>query len=341
MIEKKDYVVRVTFNSDFVKELSAIVLPIIKKSLKGTVGEKPFLHPTHADILFYEMGGVFEVHKDIVPKFPYPKKNDGRWRMYSCIIGLDSNLDYSSDDGNTCVYLPSFSSAITIEIANNDLSEWVSNKVRLLNLHLFAEGCIRGGLLFFPAEAPHSSRKIKKFGGFKLAIKHDFWVHIKKPSMEIVKLYSHPYFSPLFLQSLNKKNPLLVCQCKLCSPTKLAAKKLSKILLLISSKQCGNNISRMRDLPEYILLYIAYYVVSDKNQFEGKTPRRISQKLPEYAPYDCVCNSTVNKLCQCTCSSCIFNYECSFSLEQLEESSSSEESHTLQEYEYCNGYDDY
>lgn len=328
--KKKRLCRRITFGKDTVSSLEEYILPILEKNIERTVGDKIFIDPTHCDILFYEQGGVFKQHKDKVNTFPYPKKNDGRWRMYTCIIGLDSNLEEMSltEDGNTCVYLPSNSTAIAWEIDGRLYSDY-SDCERLLSRHLFAEGCIQGGLLVFPSESLHASRKIMQKNGYKLALKLDVWIHIEVPSKDLTvndflqndirydSLHFNMKETRRHLQCLHK----LHCHCRCCDPNKLGVKDLSKKLKSI-----------FKNVPVSVIKIISEFTENLKSQFDNNY---ICDCFCDIAPQKRQSIPKIN--CICTCVSCVSIYKCS-GRSMFDEYSDIESDIELDDYDDCNAY---
>tara|TARA_B110000208_G_C11792094_1_gene437958 strand:+ start:2199 stop:3674 length:1476 start_codon:yes stop_codon:yes gene_type:complete len=343
---------RVTFGKKVVAELAVHILPAIKYCT-GLSDEHCFLDPTHADILDYEEGGVFQIHRDKVNPFPtqhvdvygvsHTNVDDGRWRMYTVIIGLDSNLNSvaTNDDGNTCVYLPGANTAVTWEINGREFSP-MSDSQRQLTPHLFAEGCINGGMVVFPAESFHSSRKITQHGGYKLALKLDAWLYIKPPSQDIthqVATNGEGYHNLKMV--FNKQQ----CRCKLCQPAILAAMGLAKELYHILPET----------LPFSVLKNIANFTVPTLGQFkhhdcgckeayynkwntdlgeEKDTP--MWKRAPTF--------HTTPEMCKCTCPLCSFSYTCHGSWVESWEGYCEDNYNVVMDEDedrngYCNGYD--
>ena len=343
---------RVTFGKKVVAELAVHILPAIKYCT-GLSDEHCFLDPTHADILDYEEGGVFQIHRDKVNPFPtqhvdvygvsHTNVDDGRWRMYTVIIGLDSNLNSvaTNDDGNTCVYLPGANTAVTWEINGREFSP-MSDSQRQLTPHLFAEGCINGGMVVFPAESFHSSRKITQHGGYKLALKLDAWLYIKPPSQDIthqVATNGEGYHNLKMV--FNKQQ----CRCKLCHPAILAAMGLAKELYHILPET----------LPFSVLKNIANFTVPTLGQFkhhdcgckeayynkwntdlgeEKDTP--MWKRAPTF--------HTTPEMCKCTCPLCSFSYTCHGSWVESWEGYCEDNYNVVMDEDedrngYCNGYD--
>ncbi len=342
---------RVTFGKKVVAELAVHILPAIKYCT-GLPDEHCFLDPTHADILCYEEGGVFQIHRDKVNPFPthhvdihgvsHTSVDDGRWRMYTVVIGLDSNLNSvaTNDDGNTCVYLPGANTAVTWEINGREFSP-VSDSQRQLTPHLFAEGCINGGMVVFPAESFHSSRKITQCGGYKLALKLDVWLYIKPPTQDIIHQVNTNGEGFHNLKMVFNKQQ---CRCKLCQPAILVAMELAKELYHILPKT----------LPFPVLKHMANFTVPTLGQFKHN---------------DCGCKEAYynkwnadlgeekgfpvwtrvwradTEMCTCTCPLCSFSYTCHESWENRYDEDTYNDNYAMSEGEEedrsgrCNGYD--
>jgi hypothetical protein len=343
---------RVTFGKKVVAELAVHILPAIKYCT-GLPDEHCFLDPTHADILCYEEGGVFQIHRDKVNPFPthhvdihgvsHTSVDDGRWRMYTVVIGLDSNLNSvaTNDDGNTCVYLPGANTAVTWEINGREFSP-VSDSQRQLTPHLFAEGCINGGMVVFPAESFHSSRKITQRGGYKLALKLDVWLYIKPPTQDIIHQVATNGEGFHNLKMVFNKQQ---CRCKLCQPAILVAMELAKELYHILPKT----------LPFPVLKHMANFTVPTLGQFKHN---------------DCGCKEAYynkwntdlgeekgvpmwtrvwradTEMCTCTCPLCSFSYTCheSWVSQNRYEEEAYTDNYVMSEGEEdrngrCNGYD--
>lgn len=346
---------RVTFGKKVVAELSAYILPVIKHC-SGLSDKHCFLDPTHADVLDYEEGGVFHVHRDKVNPFPtqhvdahgvsHTNVDDGRWRMYTVVIGLDSNLNSvaTSDDGNTCVYLPGANTAVTWEINEREFSP-ISDSQRQLTPHLFAEGCINGGMVVFPAESFHSSRKIKQSGGYKLALKMDAWLYVKPPTQDITHQVTTNGEGFHNLKMVFNKQQ---CRCKLCQPVILIGLELANTLY---------QISPFNTLPFSVLKYMATFTVSTQGQFKHHDCgckeayyNKLDDELVEEvevprAPIVFHSFHTTPKMCKCACPLCSFSYTCHgswISQHPFVDGSDSSGGEAEDRYDYCNGHgDDY
>ena len=182
---------RHTFNINVVNKLSNIITNFLDFYLKRYSNIKISdikLDPSHGDILYYEEGGGFDLHVDGVNDFPFGENKIDEyglptWRMYTLLIGLDSNLtpiNLSNGDGNTVVYLPeqSFLQHICRLAKNNtdDLYEIINICNVSKNRHSFIESCQKGYFLLFSSEALHASNKIMQKNGFKMAMKLDVWI---------------------------------------------------------------------------------------------------------------------------------------------------------------------
>jgi hypothetical protein len=164
---------RHTFSGIIVKKIKELILSDIKERAEGLpiMPEDIIIDPSHGDILYYKKGDFFDNHRDSVSKKPEEiKDSKNNWRMYSILIGVDSNLQES--EGMTTVYLPS------IHYLNNS----TLFKSRLMPKHLFKESCIPANYLIFPSEAVHSSTKIMTPNSHKLTVKLDLWIKIQQSS---------------------------------------------------------------------------------------------------------------------------------------------------------------
>ena len=337
---------RITFGKKVVAELAVHILPAIKYCT-GLSDEHCFLDPTHADILDYEEGGVFQIHRDKVNPFPthhvdvhgvsHTNVDDGRWRMYTVVIGLDSNLNSvaTNDDGNTCVYLPGANTAVTWEINDREFSPMFDSQ-RQLTPHLFAEGCINGGMVVFPAESFHASRKITQCGGYKLALKLDVWLYIKPPTQDIIHQVATNGEGFHNLKMVFNKQQ---CRCKLCQPAILVAMELAKELYHILPKT----------LPFPVLKHMANFTVPTMGQFKhhdcgckeayyNKWTTDLGEEKGTLCPF-----YTTREMCKCTCPHCSFSYTCHGSwVESWEgycEDNAMDEDEDEDRNGRCNGYD--
>lgn len=153
---------------------------------------------SHYDILFYTKGGFFSEHRDMVgvqPNF-INRKESGRWRLYTFVLCLDSNIGKNTEDGTTQVFLPSRSWV---------LNDYITAGKKLVQ-HIYQHSKIPLNYIIFPAEALHSSSTIEN-DNYKLALKCDFW--LKMPNLDLDK----EMYSELRLLNYNEE-----CDCLLCKP---------------------------------------------------------------------------------------------------------------------------
>ena len=184
---------RHTFDHNVVSEISDIIIDFLKQYLIKETNVKindVKLDPFHGDILYYEEGGVFDLHVDGINKFPFGENELDdfglpSWRMYTLLIGIDSNLtpiSLSNGDGNTVVYLPDQSFLQHIcrlgRYKPMDLYELLFELKVYKNRHSFIDSCQKGNFLLFSSEALHASNKIMQKRGFKMAMKLDVWIKI-------------------------------------------------------------------------------------------------------------------------------------------------------------------
>ena len=169
----------VKFGKETVKQLSEFIKPKLIESFKYTYfePEEIIIHPDHGDLILYETGGKFNIHRDKELKKPFNHKKGGV--MYSLIICLDSNLEdrEKSDEGNTAVFLPPY---INTEVTLLDSERKGISCVP----HVFNESVIQFEYLGFPSGARHSSIEIKTPNKFKFILKLDFWV-IKQNKLKL------------------------------------------------------------------------------------------------------------------------------------------------------------
>ena len=199
-----------------VQSLSKILLPYIRKSYEKTVYNKYIknikIEPSHCDLVLYQTGGKFEIHRDKILKCPYKDNGSNDWEMCTIILCLDSNLDnrIRSNEGNTVVYgLPCTTSSV------KDLLEQYMNSIDheegfKIVPHVFNQTVIPGNFLCFNSFSRHRSVEITSKDKYKFILKMDFWVNIK-PS---IKYQRHHEIDRI-------KNPTssnFNCNCKLCDP---------------------------------------------------------------------------------------------------------------------------
>jgi hypothetical protein len=212
----------------------------------------------------------------------------------------------------------------------------MSDSQRQLTPHLFAEGCINGGMVVFPAESFHSSRKITQRGGYKRALKLDVWLYIKPPSQDIthqVATNGEGYHNLKMV--FNKQQ----CRCKLCQPAILVAMGLAKELYHILPKT----------LPFSVLKHMANFTVPTLGQFKhhdcgckeayyNKWTTDLGEEKGTLCPF-----YTTPEMCKCTCPLCSFSYTCHGSwVESWEgycEDNAMDEDEDEDRNGRCNGYD--
>ena len=199
----------------FNENISNKLNDIFKNSIKNKIFEKErkiiesieFYENFHFDLLYYEKGGKFLPHRDK----SFLKTEDPNLIQYSLIICIDSNIDESSDEGNTVLYIPHHTfpytfqnllpqlkeEYITIDYQSNEDFFNLNCQSLFLNKHIFSESCCKRKYIIFPSEMKHSSNEIISDGNFKLILKTDFYIKFKE---NIPK--------PIYTE--NK------CLCKLC-----------------------------------------------------------------------------------------------------------------------------
>lgn len=186
---------RKTFGSEMVEKLRPFIEPTLKTTLVGSLIDplEILIDPTHCDVLHYGVDGFFDLHRDQIPKVPSILTMSSEdildgyvWKYYSVIVGLDSKIDKEDDipGGSTIVFLPSIKEKITSdgedsEDENSDNGLIISEE---MIKHILPQSCERGKFVIFPANALHSSEKIKGKDNFKLSLKLDLWV--KQKSLE-------------------------------------------------------------------------------------------------------------------------------------------------------------
>ena len=201
----------ITFRSDLVEKLAAVIKPKLIERFMTKPNMKIIdikIHPDHGDIILYQDGGKFNVHRDKKLKFPFKDVDSRGWVMHSYILCIDSNLDdrIVSHEGNTVVHLPPYPN---IESRLYDI-----NGFRCVP-HIFNESVIPGEFIGFPAQARHSSVEITTKGKYKFILKLDFWLKFQSNGTK--------YFKNDFRGQELNTNPTmsdLYCNCKLCDPIK-------------------------------------------------------------------------------------------------------------------------
>ena len=202
---------RKTFGKAVVAGLGEILMPQIVKKLEA-LGKHPVdikLHPTHGDILFYTKGGFFNQHRDTALEHDFKDTHqDTTWNCYSFLMGIDTNIDKHSEDGNTNVYLlpgdtvEYIHDAVDYHYQYYDIPSIM--KGRSLFKHSFPHSRLPSNWVMFDANALHASIPIQEEGKFKLALKLDVWCS------ELAETTKKPY----------------QCCCGLCQPRLLNKKTL-------------------------------------------------------------------------------------------------------------------
>jgi hypothetical protein len=190
---------RYTFDKVIVKKISELILEDIKNRARQLyiAPDDIIIDPTHGDILYYYKDCFFNNHRDAVLKQPDEIKHEGGlWRMYSILIGLDSNINHS--EGETTIYLPSLS---FLDNDDNKISFLDRSHEKILLKHVFKESCIPANYLIFPSEALHGSTKICTDNCYKLTLKLDAWIKIPIANLQNI-LYTR------------------LCDCLLCNSGK-------------------------------------------------------------------------------------------------------------------------
>ena len=175
---------RITFGTDITKK----IIPFIESDIKNSfyklntinIPKEIKIDDSHFDILYYGKNGHFNLHRDGIPENPY---KDNRWKFYSMIIGLDSNLDNTIDgtatvDGATMVYLPSREFMYRITFDKEYANKYIGKEMQC---HAFNQTCKQSQFVIFPAGALHSSLNINQDDKFKMALKIDLWC--KQPTI--------------------------------------------------------------------------------------------------------------------------------------------------------------
>ena len=203
----------VTFQSDLVEKIADIIKPKLLERFMTKPNMKIIdikIHPDHGDIILYQDGGKFNVHRDKKLKFPFKDVDPRGWVMHSYILCLDSNLDdrIVSHEGNTVVHLPPYPN-MESKLYDEEVSSFSCIP------HVFNESVIPGEFIGFPAQARHSSVEIATMGKYKFILKLDFWLKFQSTGSEYFKadyrgreLVPNPTMSDLY------------CNCKLCDPIK-------------------------------------------------------------------------------------------------------------------------
>lgn len=201
----------VTFRSDLVEKLADIVKPKLFERFLTKPNMEMIdvrIQPDHGDIILYETGGKFNIHRDKKLEFPFEDEYPGDWVMHSYILCLDSNLDdrIVSHEGNTVVYLPPYTSI------ESKLYDWEVDRFNCIP-HVFNESVIPGEFMGFPSQARHSSVEITTPGKHKFILKLDFWINYNSTGVK--------YFKSDFRGTEIIPNPTmsdLYCNCKYCDP---------------------------------------------------------------------------------------------------------------------------
>ena len=207
---------RITFGTDITKK----IIPFIESDIKNSfyklntinIPKEIKIDDSHFDILYYGKNGHFNLHRDGIPENPY---KDNRWKFYSMIIGLDSNLDNTIDgtatvDGATMVYLPSREFMYRITFDKEYANKYIGKEMQC---HAFNQTCKQSQFVIFPAGALHSSLNINQDDKFKMALKIDLWC--KQPTnVEKSLSYFHECNCMLCNNKETKINVRNGCFCK-------------------------------------------------------------------------------------------------------------------------------
>ena len=251
-----------TFGSETVEKLSTILKPKIIESINYTseVIEEVRFHPNHGDILLYQTGGKFDVHRDKELEFPFEDEQKDTdefiWEMYSMVFCLDSNLmdRFASDEGNTVVYLPPWASQNGTKVDEKEF-----DLVRLAP-HVFNQVVIQGSYVAFPSLAKHSSVEILTPGKEKFALKMDFWVKTKKKIGDYYsydRFFSYDSHNPINNNNISQ-NIYFRCNCKLCDT--VGHRFQPYMIKMLSKKLCD-------DLARFTMQYIDIFNYVD-HQFD-------------------------------------------------------------------------
>lgn len=278
-----DFSKRVCHRHTFGPEIVSIISNLLSDFIFEQVNKKSNvliddlkIDPSHGDILYYEEGGVFEIHRDSLNKFPFGTNEVDeygfkKWNMYTLLICLDSNItpqNLHRGDGNTTVYLPEqtfLQHIVRLGGISEDffLGYEISYYPTPQNFkHSFSESCEKSKFLLFPAEAKHASIKIMQEKGYKMALKMDVWlkrdhnynyrtrltptqlIEAKDGSVEMLPEYmtEKPKKDKQYLYHYLKFNSPH-CSCNKCNPLKLKKKiyhkNLNKIIKTLNFNVCG------------------------------------------------------------------------------------------------------
>ncbi len=264
---------------DTIKKLSDILVPAIKNCM--TWDSDVEVHPSHANIILYNKGGKFDVHKDKILELPEKlkkmnKKGRCSYQMYSMVYCLGSNLKdrIRSNEGNTVVYT---SIQELIETASRRTIWDTSLK---LAPHIYNESVIPGEFVLFPSNLFHSSLDIYTKGKYKLVLKMDFWISIGKYPLSVTDdfLFSSPLLTRNFKSSLEKTSNNVHCNCKLCDPYRQRIPTYRYYLLRLLA-----NKNTEVYFDENILNYIISFFDTDdlmsmKNIFTGYATSKVKRK---------------------------------------------------------------
>ena len=159
--ESKRICFRKTFGTDIVEQINDLIIDDIKK-----FAQSPFISPdniifdpSHGDILYYTEGCFFGNHRDTISKPPkhIPRDEQHMYKMYSIIIGLDSNIKNQKNiyNGATKIYLPPLSYLLDYghEYEYNKYDSVSSNLQKKMIPHIFTDSFFPKSFLVFPSNA--------------------------------------------------------------------------------------------------------------------------------------------------------------------------------------------
>jgi len=301
----------VTFNHEIVGQITEEILPCIKSFAQSLTipPEQIIIDQSHGDILYYEDGCFFSDHRDQINVYPAEikiSKERSKWRMYSLIVSLDSNI-IDSYEGATKVYLPSRSWILDekiYQLSSNFLRE---DGKRTINgkktiPHVFTQSCRPMHFVIFPSEALHGSCEISRGNNlYKMALKLDLWLKI--PRLEPEKR--------LLLSKLSYTDE---CTCDKCDTRQY---RVEQAVDLITDP--------LWMFHHNILLIVAEYGIATHSTLNRKECICNQQRCPRFAGLplvdsnnksvykdqckdeNCVCNDGYQIeviFCPCTCTEC-------------------------------------
>lgn len=303
---------RHTFGSDVVSDISDIIIDFIKPYISRETNIRISdikIDPVHGDILYYEEGGVFDLHVDGVNKCPFENNKVDEfgfasWRMYTLLIGLDSNLspiNLSRGDGNTVIYLPEQTflqhicrlGNLNSNTLYNLLSEYHVNK----NRHSYIDSCQKGRFLLFSSEALHASNKIMQQRGFKMAMKLDVWIRTDN-DYNYLKI-----LSPEKLLSLGKLSDGSIHSTPEYIAKSLKDKNYLYHNILINPHKC-----KCHDCSEYLLKLDVYHKNITKIFMKTKLNSDACMLISEFIVGTSIkerCNTKFFSGGNCSCHNCV------------------------------------